>query len=538
MLQKKLPRILLALVVLSVWLGLPALAAEGDQLDADIRLFTVLAAINASGYDDGYSSPSDSPVRHAVREALADFQGSSRTLLKNFYEENKLPDPGENLSQYVSYALICDGPPEFALQAELPTDLPPDVSRIRGLSRLLAEFFQQADIEGLWNRYQPAFEQEIARYQEPLIRSLFRASGYLREPPNSLQNQKFRVLFDLLGAPNSINTRSYRGIVYVVVHHAPQPRIDEIRQAYLVHLLDRLSIRNAGEIAKKDVLARSALFAPALDEMYKTDFQLLVTKSLVKAVDVQLSRMPEAEKRARIDRDLREGFILTPYFYEKLPEYEKQAQPMSAYYPDLIKGIDTGRELARLQKVEFAPAQSRPAAQQAARPKLSETDKLLQQAETLLRANRLDQSRAVFEQALDKSGGRSAQASYGLARVSVSEADPELALEYFQRALESTPDSAIEAMSHVYIGRIEDIMGNREQALRHYRLALEVRGIPSAARELAEKGLQEQFQSPRQQQDSDPDEPEAPEPEAPAPGPEQAEPAADPAEETAPKPLQ
>jgi tetratricopeptide (TPR) repeat protein len=267
--------------------------------------------------------------------------------------------------------------------------------------------------------------------------------------------------------------------------------------------------------------------------MYKTDFQLLVTKSLVKAVDVQLSRMPEAEKRARIDRDLREGFILTPYFYEKLPEYEKQAQPMSAYYPDLIKGIDTGRELARLQKVEFAPAPSRPAVQQAARPKLSETDKLLQQAETLLRADRLDQSRAIFEQVLDKSGGRSAQASYGLARVSVSEADPELALEYFQRALESTPDSAIEAMSHVYIGRIEDIMGNREQALRQYRLALQVPGIPAAARELAEKGLQEQFQSPRQQQDSDPDEPEAP-----APGPEQAEPAADPAEETAPKPLQ
>jgi tetratricopeptide (TPR) repeat protein len=523
MLRKKLPRVLLTLVVLSGGIGLPTLAAEGNQLDTDIRLFTVLSAINAAGYDDGYGSPSDSLVRHAVREALADFNGSSLTLLKNFYEENKLADPGENLAQYVSFALLCDGPPEFALQAELPTDLPPDVRRIRGLSRLLAEFFQQADIEGLWDRYQPAFEQEIARYQEPLIRALFRAGGYLREPPNSPMNQKFRVLFDLLGAPNSVNTRSYQGIVYVVVHHSPQPRIDEIRHAYLVHLLDPLSIRYAEEIAKKDVLSRSAMFAPALDEMYKTDFQLLVTQSLVKAVEVQLSRMPEAEKRAHIDGDLREGFILTAYFYEKLPEYEQQAKPMSTYYPDLIKGIDTGRELARLQKVEFAAAPSRPTAQQAPRPKLSETDRLLQQAETLLRADRLDQSRSKFEEVLEKSGGRNAQAAYGLARVAVSEADPDLALEYFQRALESSPDPAIESMSHVYIGRIQDIMGNREDALREYRLALEVRGLPAPARELAEKGLQEPFQSPRQRQEAEQEE---------------AEPAEEPPQEAAPKPLQ
>jgi hypothetical protein len=284
MLQNRLSKILLTLVVLSGCVGLPVFAAEGDQLDADIRLFTVMAAINAAGYDDGYSSPSDSPVRHAVREALADFQGSSLTLVRNFYAQNKLADPGENLAQYVSFALTCDGPPEFALPAELPTDLPPDVRPIRGLSGLLAEFYRQANIEELWNRYQPAFEQEIARYQEPLIRTLFRAGGYLREPPSSLQNQKFRVLFDLLGAPNSVNTRSYRGVVYVVVHHSPQPPIDDIRHAYLVHLLDPLSIRYADEIAKKVVLSRSALFAPALDEMYKTDFQLLVSKSLVKAV--------------------------------------------------------------------------------------------------------------------------------------------------------------------------------------------------------------------------------------------------------------
>jgi tetratricopeptide (TPR) repeat protein len=141
--------------------------------------------------------------------------------------------------------------------------------------------------------------------------------------------------------------------------------------------------------------------------------------------------------------------------------------------------------------------------QQAARPKLPASEQLLQEAEGLLRADRLEQSRAKFEEALEKSAGRNAQAAYGLARVAISDADPELAMEYFQQALESDPDAAIESMSHVYIARIEDIMGDREQALEHYRRALAVTGIPGPARQLAEKGLQEQFQSPRQQQETE-----------------------------------
>ena len=36
---------------------------EGDQLLTDIRLFTVLTAINIVGYDNGLGSPSDSAVR-------------------------------------------------------------------------------------------------------------------------------------------------------------------------------------------------------------------------------------------------------------------------------------------------------------------------------------------------------------------------------------------------------------------------------------------------------------------------------------------
>ena len=153
---------------------------EENQLDSDIRLFTVLTAINVAGYDTGFGSPSDSAVRRVVRGDLDGFNGASLSRLKNFYEQFKLDDSGANLSQYISFALMCGPPPSFDIQARLPTDLPPDVRRIRTLSPILADFYREADIETLWNRYQAAYENVIFEYQEPLIEAVFEVTGYLR----------------------------------------------------------------------------------------------------------------------------------------------------------------------------------------------------------------------------------------------------------------------------------------------------------------------------------------------------------------------
>ena len=479
-----------------------SLRAQTHQLDSDIRLFTVLAAINLAGYDDGLGSPSDSPVRQAVRDDLKDFQGSSLQLLKNFHEQNKRSDPGRNLSQYVSFALMSEGPPGFELRAALPTDLPPDVRRLRGLSSILAEFYQQAPVEKLWSKYQPAYEAEIARYQEPLIQALFEAGGYLRVSPTSRQARSFQVLFDLLGAANNVNTRGYKGTVYVVIHPSKQLRVEEVRAAFLMHLLDPLAVRYAKEIAKKNVLSRFAMFAPALQEVYKTNFQLLVSKCFVRAVEARLSYRPRAEREAQVRQDLREGLILTPYFYESLAGYEKQGQAMRLFYPEMIKGIDLKAEAARLQQVKFAAAPARPARTvQPVAPRVSATELALREAELLLRSEKVEQARKKFEEALAKDGGRNADASYGLARVAISQGDADLGRGLFNQALESDPDPYVRSMSHVYMARISDVMGLREQAVEHYQLALGVQGMPDRARDLARKGLEKAFGSPRQQQE-------------------------------------
>jgi len=485
----------LCIVGLLFALSAPVRSQTEEQLVADIRMFTVLAAINTAGYDDGLNAAAASPVRTALRKDLESLDSGMAMRLRTFYDEHKLDDPELDLSQYISFALMCGEAPHFDLLAEVPTDLPVDIRSIRGLSRLLREFYELADIEALWEKYRPFYEAEMARYQDALIEAVFEINGYLRMPASSRETRGFRVYFDLLAAPGNINMRSYGGDVKVVIHSSTDLHIEEIRAAYLLHQLDRLSIRYEETVSGKEQLGRLALYAPALDDAYKTNFQLLVTKSLANAMQVRLRYEPEERKRERIGEHLRTGFILTPYFYEKLAEYEKQPQSFRRYYETLIGDIKVREEMARVQSVKFAerPAKKAPAPRRVVKPQVSEEESLLSRAEGLLQLGEIEEARELYEEVLGEEGTGHGQAYYGLGRIALDEADPDLALEHFSEAAEKAGEGRIRAMSHIYMGRIQDLFYNRDLAVGHYQAALESGDTSPIVREFAEQGLSEPF---------------------------------------------
>ena len=467
-------------------------AQTDDQLVADVRMFTVMAAINAAGYDDGLNASGHSPIRTALRKDLESLGPNMTARLRTFYEQHKQDDPELDLSQYISFALMCGEPPYFDLKAEVPTDLPVDVRPIRGLSVLLSEFYSDGNIEQLWQKYLPAYEAEMARYQEALIEAVFQINGYLRVPASSRETRGFKVYFDLLAAPGNINMRAYGGDVSVVIHASSELHLEEIREAYLLHQLDRLSIRYGDTVAKKEPLGRMALYAPALPEAYKTNFQLLLTKSLAHAVQTRMRYEAEERKRQRIGEHLRQGFILAPYFYEQLEEYEQQPQSLRRYYETLVEDINIRQETARVQGIKFAerPSVAKPrVARRVATPQVSAEQKLLSQAEGLLQLDELDRAREIYEQVLAADGPERGQASYGLGRIALDEADPDLALEHFADAAEMAEGPRIRAMSHIYIGRIQDILGNRDLAVKHYQSALDSGDTSPIVRRFGEQGL-------------------------------------------------
>ena len=113
-------------------------------------------------------------------------------------------------------------------------------------------------------------------------------------------------------------------------------------------------------------------------------FSLLVTKSLIKAVESRLMHGTE-KRQAYVDQSMREGYILTAAFAELLPLYEKQPSAMRLYYPDLINAIDLNKERKRLRNVQFAESVQKPVLAPAPAPQQSnEAVHSLEQAQSLI----------------------------------------------------------------------------------------------------------------------------------------------------------
>jgi hypothetical protein len=483
-----LTRSLAAIALASVF----AMPAGQGQLDGSLTLFSVLAAINAAGYDADPDSAANHPLRLAVRKQVESLNLPVTGELRRFFRDHRQSNATAELSQYVSFALAVDGPPKFNYRFKNFL-LPPDVQRLEGFDKLMAQFHREAGIDQLWQRAQPAFEEVIARYHGPVTRAVTEVDAYLRFVGSSALGRRFQIYVDLLGAPNNIQSRSYSDDYTVVVTPSGEPQTDDIRYFYLHFLVDPMVGRHSEALMKRKALADYAIAAPALEEHYKSDFVLLASTSLIRAIESRLA--PAGRRQSIVDQALREGFILAPHFAEQLAVYEKQEQAMRYFVADMIDAINLKREEQRLEKAEFAPSRAvRKAKVVAPEQKAAEpvgVYRTLDEAEKLYAGRDLAKAKPAFLAALNQTGEKRlhAKSYYGLARIAALEKDPELADRLFRKTLECDPDGYTRAWTHVYLGRLAEAAGERERAAEQYQAALAVEGASAAARQGAEKGL-------------------------------------------------
>ncbi len=492
----RLNRTLLALFPILLLVANSAICAEQNQLDGNETLFTVLAAINAAGYDADLASATNNPLRQAVRDYIIKTNPPSLEELKRFFAAHKQKNNGAELSQYVSYSLLVTGPPAFEYKLK-PSELPPDVVPMEGLGELLSRFYKEANIAAIWKQSQPAIDQVLAAYQPPVTQSIMQVNAYLRNPTSGYLGRHFQVYVDLLGAPNQIHTRSYRDDYYIVVTSSVDPQVDEVRHGYLHYLLDPLVLKHAEELSKKRSLFDFAQGIEALDQSYKDDYSLLVTECLIKAIEARLTP-GAAKKQAAVDLATREGFIFTPAFADALPIYEKQDLAMRFYFKEVVASIDLRNETRRLDKVQFAHERTAKVAKSIEPPPpapLTGVAKSLIDADDLYRARKLDEARDAYLKILKQKDEQAAHAKayYGLARIATLQRDGELAERMFQKTLDMSPDGETRAWSLVYLGRLADAQGQRDNATKHYQAALQVKDATNGARQAAEQGLKQSF---------------------------------------------
>ena len=464
-----------------------------NQLDASPTLFTVMAAINSAGYDVDLDSPSNHPLRAAVRKAIAARHPASLEEIRRFYQAHTGANRGQQLSQYISFGLCLKDPPSFEFRYE-QDQLPPDVRALAGFEVLLKKFYEEAQVGALWRQAQPALEALLARYQPVILKDVQQVNLYLRTPGASVRFKRFQIYIEPLGAPNVILTRSYVDDYFVVLTPSPEPDFDQIRRAYLHYLIDPLMLMNAEKLDKKRPLIDLAQASPVLDDAYKEDFSLLAGMSLVRAVEARLSPASAAGRQAQVDRAVNEGFILAAYFYEALPAFEKDVRSLRFYVGEMIDGIDLAKEDKRLANVEFVSKRTERVVRAAPAEKPAPQtglEKTLADAEQLYEKRDLPAAKAAYRQALKTEGPKAAQARayYGLARIAVLEKDS-VAETLFEHALELDPEPAVKAWLHIYLARLAAADEEFDRALEHYKAALAVDGISETARGYAQRELQ------------------------------------------------
>ena len=161
-------------------------------------------------------------------------------------QRNDRANPNAELSQYISWALLSTGPPSFALKTDFPA--PPDAASLDNFALLISQFYQEANIGGIWKQVQPYYDAEIDRYHEPVTNAVLQVNAYLRNVTSGYVGRRFQVYVDVLGAPNQVQTRNYVDDYYVVVTPATEMPIDDIRHAYLHYLLDPVGIKYSDDL--------------------------------------------------------------------------------------------------------------------------------------------------------------------------------------------------------------------------------------------------------------------------------------------------
>ena len=514
----------------------PEAGGSAITLETSEPLFYLAVALNVCGADADLAA--SAPVRLKIREEInTALAGSaqardSRDALCSYVRLHTLADSGLNLAQYISLSLYLNPPPELT-PSVAETELPPDSTQIVNILPLLRTFSEDVHLHAIWVEHRPDYEDLTNRIHDPLTKMILNTNIYLRLPVSSYDGRRFLVLLEPMLAPSATNARVYGTDYIVVASPSGEPlgavHMDQIRHTYLHYLVEPFVYSRAAAMQRLQPLMKAVQDAP-LDFTYKSDIVALITESLIKAIeartmDVGLTKPkhPDAVKqRADIERynaemaeydrqadlirrkaadlDVRQGWVLVNYFYDKLGQMEKESISLKDDIGEMVYGMDVDRERHTAEQVVFLPEGTHDFVRRAPR-QLSGMDL----AEKKLIGGDVEGAGELAKAALASPDGDHARAYYMQARIDLMQRQPALAIDNFEQTLKTSKDPRTLAWSHIYLGRLYDVVPDRQKAVAEYKAALTVRDDQPDTKAAAEKGLKEPFAAPGMQRAAEPD---------------------------------
>jgi hypothetical protein len=403
----------------------PDLTDYGIEIAPDARLIVMMAALDAAGWDPTPAGEKPSVFRELLRKDQAGLDSSLRKRMQEFYERNTLKGdaytPADQAARYVSLAYTLGQPPTFEMPPR-SDDLPGGVLDVLDFTPLLREFYRQSGMDGRLGGYLSTHRAAGDKLRAPVIDMARAVLAYLNTRPETTitervtvsepatggkkknekkvtvtheRDRRFRIVPDLLAAPDAINLRAVGDNYYAVVPPDVDPRFSEARRAYVQFVVDPLISHFSHEVA-----ARKADIKQLLDKEHERtgrdltpDVFLAVARSLVAAADARMDEsvrlrvlqietsrrlqqaadqpskdaaLKESKERQTVIRDAtvaqlagayERGAVLSFHFAEQLQGVEGSGFDISTFIPDMLAAVNPERELRR--PAEFSAAVER-----------------------------------------------------------------------------------------------------------------------------------------------------------------------------------
>ncbi len=522
-------------------------AGSAVTLETSEQLFTVAAALNTCGYDAGLDR--SLPVRAAIRREI-DVQvqtsegaiPAKRALCD--YITSHSQKGSQNLAQFVSLALFLTPPPQLALSFP-ESEMPPDALNVVNVLPLLRIFAGAVHLHAIWVDHRADYEAAVAQVHDSVTRMLLETNVYLHQPASSYDGRRFLVLLEPMLSPEAVNARIYGTDYFVVASASPAGdaaqgagiHLDPIRHVYLLYEIDPIIYARASSTSRLLPILKTVQDAP-IDFTYKNDIVSFTTECLIKAIEArtmdvgfprprqttngkarldpagyaaaveEYDRKADAVRRQTVIADMRSGWVLTQYFYDKLSLSDREGISLKDSMGELVYGMDVSFEASRDKKIPFFAEGS---------PDIVGTAGSTERGRALPRVlSPMDKAELALQRG-DRAGAEqlangelaahpsSVEAKYVLARINLLDGDAEKAFDLFdsiaQTAKPDTRDNARTlAWAHIYLGRMYDsalAQPDRTKAVNEYRAALAVPGTGSDVQGAAQAGLKQPFARPQ-----------------------------------------
>lgn len=294
--------------------------------DNDIAIFTLYAFLNFTGYDEENNSQGFHWVRKAIRH---DLEKMNIALMDNNYYLNKKVDS----SRYRQILARMDGAPNFRVKLPLPNYL----SKLDDLGIHLKEFYEKANIENLFAKYDSIYRSEMERYSELIYPALAKINQFLRVKNDEVPEFYFQVnLLDAYWSGYGLGTIfEHKGKGILITGPSNEPNIKIFVHEYLHGIITPLNNELRQEIEELSYLMkRVPSNTTAAGPSYNNWFAVF-DESMIRALDGKYSEQGDNY----IQQGMRQGFILTEYFHERFKEFESFEGSLKEFIKMLIDDI-------------------------------------------------------------------------------------------------------------------------------------------------------------------------------------------------------